>query len=519
MQELSRSLDGELRTLKNAEAQGDKKGIARSHGRLGGIYLSAAKLATEPVQNYGSISTDKKINLTKAIDYCNKSADEAEAVGDIDQMRTANRDLYAAQKMNGNVKDAMATYTRIQSLKLNGKKAKEIEIKQVEYEHQKREDSIRKAQQMAEERLREQSKILNQQQQQLLASNQSLTASEKEKQDVSMKLQKTQADLTNEKTVSEEKTRQLTQAEAEAALQAANLELQQNKMQRQRDSLQLQKNELDMKDKALEERRKEQIFYVVGIVALLAVSLLVFRNFRVQKKYNMALVNEKKRSEELLLNILPAEVAEELMQKGFTDAKHFYDVTVLFTDFVNFTSVAETMLPQQLVGELHVCFKAFDMILSKYRIEKIKTVGDAYMAVSGLPVANPNHATDIAAAALEIRDFMAKRKMEMGNNTFGIRIGINSGNVVAGIVGVRKFAYDIWGDTVNIAARLEQNSEEGRINISEATYQLVKDKYLCEPRGKVVAKNKGNLDMYYLVGAASQAASADEILTGIPRVS
>ena len=274
-------------------------------------------------------------------------------------------------------------------------------------------------------------------------------------------------------------------------MQAANLQLQQSK-------LQLQQDQLELKDKALDEIKKTRYLYIVGILVLLAFCALIYRSNNVQKKANLAVLNEKKRSEELLLNILPEEVAAELMKKGFTDAKHFYDVTVLFTDFVNFTTVAETMTPEKLVGELHVCFKAFDMILGKYHIEKIKTVGDAYLAVSGLPVSNPNHAADIAAAAIEIRDFMAKRKTELGNGTFGVRVGINSGNVVAGIVGVRKFSYDIWGDTVNIAARMEQNCEEGKINISDSTYQLVKDKYACVYRGKIMAKNKGDIDMYYL---------------------
>ena len=516
MQEYARTLESEIKTLKTAEAQGDKKNLAHINGQIGDIYLNVAKLPTDGVQNYGIVTTDKKENLNKAIEYSNKSIDLSEEVGDLEQLKSAYKELYAAQKMNGNVKDAMATYTKMQSLKLSGKKTKEIEIKQVEYEHQRREDSIRHQQQLAEQRLKDQSQILNQQQQQLIASRQNLTAAEKAQQDANLKLQKTQADLTNEKNVSEEKTKELTQAEAEKALQAANLELQQNKLQLQQSALQLQKNEIEMKDKALETRRKEQILYVVGLAVLLAFCLLIFRNFKVQKKFNLALLNEKKRSEELLLNILPAEVAGELMQKGFTDAKHFYDVTVLFTDFVNFTSVAETMLPQQLVGELHICFKAFDMILSKYHIEKIKTVGDAYMAVSGLPVPNPNHAADIAAAAIEIRDFMAKRKIEMGSSTFGVRIGINSGNVVAGIVGVRKFAYDIWGDTVNIAARMEQNCEEGKINISETTYQLVKNKFICDHRGKVIAKNKGGIDMYYLVESSEHVATAAELLTGIP---
>ena len=508
MQDYARSVESETGTLKSLEGRGDKKGMAHANGVLGSLYLEIAKLPFDNVQQFGSVTTDKKTNLNKAIEYSNKSADLSEEVGDADQLKSAYKTLYAAQKMAGNVGDATTTYGKILALKhtiLNPKKAKEIEHKQLEYEFGKREDSIRHQKELAEERIKDQAKILAQQQQQLAASSQTLTAAQKEKEDVANALKKTQTDLSMEKTSSEEKTRQLTQAEAEAALQTANLQLQQSELQLQQSKLQLQQNELKMKDEVLEQRKKERYLYMAGLGVLLAFSLLVYRNYKMQKKANLAVLHEKKRSEELLLNILPAEVASELMQKGFADAKHFYDVTVLFTDFVNFTTVAESMSPQQLVGELHVCFKAFDVILSKYRIEKIKTVGDAYLAVSGLPGSNPNHATDIAAAAIEIRDFITSRKKELGSASFGVRIGINSGNVVAGIVGLRKFSYDIWGDTVNIAARMEQNCEEGKINISDSTYQLVKEKYACEYRGKIEAKNKGGIDMYYL-NVASNAS-------------
>jgi adenylate cyclase len=170
---------------------------------------------------------------------------------------------------------------------------------------------------------------------------------------------------------------------------------------------------------------------------------------------------------------------------------------VLFTDFVNFTEAGERFSPQALVAELHTCFKAFDIIVSKYNIEKIKTVGDAYLAVSGLPNANPAHAREVVMAALEIRDFIAERRKQLGDQTFDIRIGVNSGTVVAGIVGVKKFAYDIWGDTVNIAARIEQYSDPGKINISQSTYELVKDTFTCTDRGEIDAKHKGKLRMYY----------------------
>ena len=202
------------------------------------------------------------------------------------------------------------------------------------------------------------------------------------------------------------------------------------------------------------------------------------------------IIKEKKRSDDLLLNILPSEVAEELKEKGRADARHFQSVTVLFSDFKGFTTVAERLTPQQLVDELHACFKGFDEITTRWGIEKIKTVGDAYLAVCGLPVAQAGHAVS--------RDFMLRRKEELGDNTFEIRIGLHSGNVVAGIVGVKKFAYDIWGDTVNTAARMEQNSEPGRINISEATYELVKEQFDCTYRGKIEAKNKGALGMYFV---------------------
>lgn len=209
---------------------------------------------------------------------------------------------------------------------------------------------------------------------------------------------------------------------------------------------------------------------------------------------------EKKRSDDLLLNILPGEIAEELKEKGHTDARLFNNVTVLFTDFVDFTKAGERMAPQELVDELHACFKAFDEIIQQYGIEKIKTIGDAYLAVAGVPKADGDHAAHVLDAALEIRSFIDARKRERGDRTFDIRIGIHSGSVVAGIVGIKKFAYDIWGDTVNTAARMEQGSEPGKINISEATYQLVGDQYHCVARGLVVAKNKGELSMYFVEG-------------------
>jgi len=212
---------------------------------------------------------------------------------------------------------------------------------------------------------------------------------------------------------------------------------------------------------------------------------------------------EKERSEELLRNILPEEVAAELKAKGSADAQLIEQVTVLFTDFKGFTEMSEKLTAKELVADIHECFSAFDRIMEKHGIEKIKTIGDAYMAAGGLPTPNTTHALDVIKAALEIRDFIAvgkARKVAAGLPYFEIRIGIHTGPVVAGIVGVKKFAYDIWGDTVNTASRMESSGEVGHVNISEATYELVKNDtgISFTPRGKVQAKGKGEMEMYFV---------------------
>ncbi|MEO8588412.1 MAG: adenylate/guanylate cyclase domain-containing protein [Flavobacteriales bacterium] len=233
-----------------------------------------------------------------------------------------------------------------------------------------------------------------------------------------------------------------------------------------------------------------------GLMVLLAGVFFVQRN-RINK--------EKKRSEELLLNILPEEVADELKAKGSAEAVHIDQVTVLFTDFKGFTAMSEVVTPAQLVRDLNECFSAFDHITGKYGIEKIKTIGDAYMAAGGLPTPNTTHATDVIKAALEMRDFIAEgkaHKIAAGLPYFEIRIGMHTGPVVAGIVGVKKFQYDIWGDTVNTASRMESSGEVGQVNISEATYALVKGEagLSFTPRGKVQAKGKGEMEMYFVRG-------------------
>ncbi len=249
----------------------------------------------------------------------------------------------------------------------------------------------------------------------------------------------------------------------------------------------------EQEKKHILENQKEELEKEVAV----RTAEIVSQKEEIEKQHDELKV-EKKKSDDLLRNILPEEVAQELKDKGYSEAKLFDNVTVLFADFVGFTKVGEAMSPQDLVNELHICFKTFDEIISRHGIEKIKTIGDAYLAVSGLPAADARHAENIVNAAIEINQFMGQRQREMGDRSFRVRIGVHSGSVVAGIVGVKKFAYDIWGDTVNTAARMEQSSEPGKINISQTTFELVKYKFSCEYRGEIDAKNKGMLKMYFV---------------------
>ncbi len=266
-------------------------------------------------------------------------------------------------------------------------------------------------------------------------------------------------------------------------------------------NLEVGKKEAELKVET--QKRKNQriiIWSTVGI--LLLTSLLaygLFRRHKYVKATNKIIAAEKQRSDDLLLNILPEETAKELKDKGRVEAKKYPSVTVLFTDFKGFTSYAENLSPEKLVKTIDHYFTEFDSIVEKYGLEKIKTIGDAYMAVGGLSFDEKDQAIEMIMAAKEMNAFVTKAKHDdYTDATFDIRIGINTGAVVAGVVGSKKFAYDIWGDTVNIASRMESCSEAGRINISEDTYNIVKDDFECEYRGKIAVKNRGEMKMYFV---------------------
>jgi class 3 adenylate cyclase len=242
----------------------------------------------------------------------------------------------------------------------------------------------------------------------------------------------------------------------------------------------------------------------ISMGLLFAVLLLIVgRADRIIRQRTEELNEARRQSDELLLNILPKNIADELKQSGRVEAIEHDCVTVMFTDFKNFTRIAPLLTPYELIGELDYCFSKFDEISSQHNIEKLKTIGDSYMCAGGIPIPNKSHPIDVIEAALKIQAFMEQRKTEKEQAKqpyWDIRIGIHTGALVAGVIGSQKFAYDVWGDTVNTASRLESASDPGKINISRATYERVKEQFKCDYRGKIGVKNKEPLDMYFVVG-------------------
>lgn len=278
------------------------------------------------------------------------------------------------------------------------------------------------------------------------------------------------------------------------------------KRQQITDSLQQEEEKLKLRmahQQEVARKERDRNLFLSGGVILLILAIGLYSRMRFVRRAKVRIEKEKDRSENLLLNILPAEIAQELKEKGRADARDFDMVSILFSDFKGFTLASEKLSAHDLVSEINTCFEAFDGIMGKYGIEKIKTIGDAYMAAGGLPVPTEDSVKNTVLAALEMQAFISKRKSDMdavGKPAFEMRVGIHTGPVVAGIVGIKKFQYDIWGDTVNTASRMESSGEVGRVNISEATYELVKDdtNFSLESRGKIKAKGKGEIEMFFV---------------------
>ena len=272
-------------------------------------------------------------------------------------------------------------------------------------------------------------------------------------------------------------------------------------IQKKQSQIDLLKKDQVLQDLELKKQRLTKNALLIGLGLLSLIAVIIYRNYRHKIKTNKILDSRNAQIQLLLLNILPEEVAQELQANGIATPRYYERASVLFTDFKGFTKLAENLSPWEVVSELNDYFMAFDDIIEKYELEKIKTIGDSYMCAGGIPTENESHLVNIIKAGLEMQEYISarnKERIEANMPKWDIRIGINTGPLVAGVVGKKKYAYDIWGSTVNVASRMESNGEPGRVNISAATYELIKDKYRCTYRGKIFAKNIGEIDMYFV---------------------
>jgi class 3 adenylate cyclase len=456
------------------EQIGNKEGVARNIGNIGIAYL---EMAQDPKN-----TSNRQQSLQQAIDKLDTAVAQLTAIGSNEASLQFSKSLTFAKSITAGDIPTKASSKSVKrdTVYIRDDKSKEYSQAQanLKSEYTRKQDSIRLESRNNELNLRKEMDL--KQLEYLYDKKQSLAKTDGERQLLKLEEQ------TKRKQIEDDYKTLINAVKTEQQLAEAKQE---------------KKNSIAL---AEIQRQKNIRKVTTGFaVLILLMAFLVYRNLRNQKKSykiiseaNRTILVEKQRSDELLLNILPYEIAEELKVNGKSEARFYNEVSVLFTDFVDFTHTSEKLKPEELVAELHECFSAFDEIMGRNGLEKIKTIGDSYMAVCGLPEPSSNHAHRTVQAAIEIRNFISERKKH--ENVFEIRIGINSGQVVAGIVGVKKFAYDIWGDAVNTASRMESSGESGKVNISQSTHELVKNDFLCVYRGKINAKNKGEIDMYFV---------------------
>ncbi len=262
-------------------------------------------------------------------------------------------------------------------------------------------------------------------------------------------------------------------------------------------ALELLKKDNDIQRLALDRQEVVRNSLIGGFTLVFILALVLYNRYRMKQIANTKLEAEKAKSDKLLLNILPVRVANDLKETGKTEPESFENVTVYFSDVVGFTNMSSNLEPKVLIDELNDIFTAFDNILEDYQCERVKTIGDAYLCVCGMPDENPHHAENIVKSAIRIIQYLRERN-KTSEIDWRVRIGIHTGKVVGGVVGVKKYIYDVFGDTINTASRMESNSEPMKINISETTYQIVKDKFKVIPRGALSVKGKGEMQMYFV---------------------
>ncbi len=264
-----------------------------------------------------------------------------------------------------------------------------------------------------------------------------------------------------------------------------------------------EENERIEKEKKIANERL-QLLMVIMLVIIVAIGIgaymmnVIWKANKTLKKQKSEIEQKNDRIEELILNILPREVAEELSQKGTTETRYYDFTTVFFADIKGFSKLAKQVTPQQLIAELDRTFGQFDDITKKYNIERIKTIGDCYMCAGGVPNRNNTNPFDVVLASLEIQKWMEEEKQKRNGDFWEVRVGAHTGDLVAGVIGKTKFAYDIWGNTVNLASRMESVGMIGKVNISDSTYNIIKDYFDCTSRGEIEVKNMGKVSTYFV---------------------
>jgi adenylate cyclase len=500
-----KALQYKLEALSLSRKSGNKQRMITGLGNVGNVYLKmgaferALQYHREGLALNSSIN-DPKLNVAgwfglgeafsgmgnvdSSFYYLTKAYHLAVNLKDVQFQANAMEKLSTLYRQKMQMDSAYTTYRRfveLQGTLENSRKLRDITQLTLKYQFAKKEDSLVTVQLKIDNELKEKSLLATRQQQELERRQARLLLAEKQKQIQHLAWLESQSSLR-----AEQATRKVN--EKQIGLLAKEKEVQQAQ-------LKLQTADLQIKEAAIRRQKILTYFYISGIVFLLLTAFFILRNYINQRRSNRIIEAERQKSDGLLLNILPVEVAQELKDSGESNARYYEDVTVIFTDFVGFTKIAESLTPQQLVSELNTCFTAFDQIAGKYGIEKIKTIGDAYMAVAGLPTPREDHAD---VALLVAREFLTciEGLKQQAMYPFEVRVGVHSGPVVAGIVGKQKFAYDVWGDTVNIASRMESSGVAGKINISGSTYKRLTSDTSCTYRGKIDAKNKGVMDMY-----------------------
>ena len=454
--------------LNDAKAFEEKKDYQRAVE----IVLSAMDLAEKVKYEYG------KYKSYKALEILYRDAGKP--------MLSAK---YKLKAINSQAKLEEINYERDEKERLE-KIEKEKVIRQQQEQLQREQEELKK----------KMDEIVN------LENDKTISKSELERR--KLEIQRKQMEIENKRQTISIQAQTINTANTQLSLTMQELATQKLQAKVYEDSLQITKKNEELANNEIEKQTLINYLLILGLSGLIILAAFFYRMYTVKKgiqdllmQKNGEIETEKKRSDDLLLNILPQEVAEELKRTGKYESRYFDKVTVMFTDFKDFTKISEQVTPKKLVEDIDFIFRAFDDIMERNELEKIKTIGDAYLCVSGLPDTTTHNPMNVLKAATEIQDFikeLIEEKRKENQPFFDIRIGIHTGPLVAGIVGAKKFAFDIWGDTVNTAARMEQNCEPGKINLSGSTFKEVLTRVEYTYRGKVEAKNKGEIDMYYL---------------------